>query len=78
MPLPPRSKGDDEELGSFEDPFHLEAQKFLTPLAQGPGRRLALFLDQAMDRLPQSTVGDAKKTPRLHVAHAGGLMRRPQ
>ena len=68
-------QGGDQYLGAVVDAFNLELHERIGALAQCLGSAHALFLYQLLNLAAQRAVADADKTPRLHQADAGRLVR---
>ena len=65
------AEGDDQQFGAVEDAFDLQRQELRGPAAQRVGGLLAFLVDQRVDLVPQSVVGDAQEPPGLHQTDAG-------
>jgi hypothetical protein len=73
--LAPRRQCHHQHLGGVEHALHLELHELVFALAQGFGRQHALLFDQRMDAFAQGPAAHADKTPGLHEAHAGRMVR---
>src|SRR3990167_5572050 len=75
MGLTPVHQGHHQQFGAIAYTLDFQPHKFIAALTQRLGGARALLLYQAVNRFAQGRTGDANKSPGLHQAHAGRLMR---